>query len=172
MSIWDTYERRIDNHGSTMREVALKTEWHALNTKLKDSLSYHHLVINGEEKDMAVINSDNLNQKTLIAMPGDDIRLGSLVEWMDNRWLVTERDANNEVYTKTIMLQCNHLLKWVDADGIHEQWCIIEDGTKLKRTLVRDSLAHWKRCVKSVLLIAGKSLEPFGYNVRMKYAGA
>lgn len=29
------------------------------------------------------------------------------------------------------MIQCNYLLRWVDSDAvIHEQWCIIEDGTK------------------------------------------
>ena len=56
---------------------------------------------------------------------------GSLVEWADNHWLITEKDANNELRTRVKLLQCNFLLKWIDEDHIiHEQWCVIEDGTK------------------------------------------
>ena len=64
-------------------------------------------------------------------MPDDDLTHGSLIYWMDNYWLITERDANTTIYTRAKMIQCNHLLKWVSDDNvICEQWCIIEDGTK------------------------------------------
>ena len=69
-------------------------------------------------------------------MPGEDIEHGGLIRWADNYWLVTERDANNNVYARAKMIQCNYLLKWVsDDDKIYEQWCIVEDGTKLTRFL-------------------------------------
>lgn len=131
MSIWDTYERRISAIGGTKRGAAIRRETEMLQTKLKDSLSYHTVTIDDEAQNVAVINSDNLNEKTIISLPGEDIRHGSLVCWMNNYWLVTERDANQTVYTRAKMVQCNHLLKWVSDDlMIHEQWCIVEDGTK------------------------------------------
>ena len=69
-------------------------------------------------------------------MPGEDFRLGVIVEWMDNHWLIVEKDANNEIYTKVKLLQCNYLLKWIevtdDKPKIIEQWCVIDDGTKLE----------------------------------------
>lgn len=50
---------------------------------------------------------------------------------MDNYWLVTERDPNITLYTKAKLLQCNHLLKWINSDDkIITQWCVVEDGTK------------------------------------------
>lgn len=131
MNVWNKYASRMETHGNTKRDAALLRESRMLNHKLKDSLSYHDVLIDGLPRAVAVINSDNLNEKTMCSLPGEDFTCGGLVEWEDNRWLITEKDANNELYTRVKLLQCNHLLKWVDEhDIIHEQWCVIEDGTK------------------------------------------
>lgn len=131
MSIWDTYARRIETHGASKRDVALKRESRMLNQKLKDSLSYHNVSVDGVDRTVAITNSDNLNEKTMLSLPGEDFDCGGLVEWADNYWLIIEKDANNELYTKAKLLQCNFVLKWIDENSvIHEQWCVIEDGTK------------------------------------------
>lgn len=131
MSVWDLYNSRISAHGTSKRDAALKRESRMLNRKLPDSLSYHEVVIDGIERTVAVINSDNLEEKLMLSLPGEDFDCGGLVEWADNHWLITEKDANNEVYTKVKLLQCNFVLKWIDENSIiHEQWCVIEDGTK------------------------------------------
>lgn len=94
--------------------------------ELPASLSYHQLTVNGTVRNMAVINSDNLNLKTLCTMPGEDLPHGGLVEWMGNHWLITEKDANNELYTKGTMKQCNYLLRWIaEDDTVVERWCVI-----------------------------------------------
>lgn len=131
MGIWDSYANRIEIHGKTRRDAALAREFRLLNDKLKDSLSYHDVVIDGVERNVAIINSDNLNEKTMLSLPGEDFMCGGTVDWANNHWLISEKDANNEVYTRVKLLQCNYLLKWVDdSNVIHEQWCVIEDGTK------------------------------------------
>ena len=155
MSVWNVYDERNETRGQTRRETVLRREIERLTRRVPDSLSYHNVElfdsahgydivsnVEGESaadnpintpiaKDVAIINTDNLNEKFICTFPGDDIEHGSLVHWMDNYWLVTERDANITLYTKSKMVQCNHLLRWVDAIGAtHEQWCIIEDGTK------------------------------------------
>lgn len=147
MSMWDVYNMRGAAQGHTKREVAYNREASLLWRKSKDSLSFHHVTIfdpqysyNIEDENMkrhgvlrrvTIINSDNLNEKTIISLPGEDINLGSVVCWKGNHWLVTERDANDTVYTRAKLLQCNYLLRWVSEDkNIYEQWCAIEDGTK------------------------------------------
>lgn len=131
MGIWETYQSRADAHGDTKRTTAYNREVRMLLNKTKDNLSYQTVMINDDEREVSIINSDNLNEKAIISLPNEDLRNGSLVRWMDNYWLITERDANTTIYTKCKMIQCNHLLKWVSGDGvIHEQWCVIEDGTK------------------------------------------
>lgn len=131
MSVWDTYQTRIEAHGTSKRNAAFIRETHFFGTKLKDGLSYHQVLIDGRPQDVSIINSDKLNEKKMCSLPGEDIKCGSLVDWEDNHWLVTEKDAGNEIYTRVKLLQCNYLLKWVDEnDIIREQWCHIEDGTK------------------------------------------
>lgn len=131
MNPWDTYQARNALHGDNGRDRAKFALMSRLNRQIPSTLSYHNVDIDGEERNIVIINSDNLNQKTLCSLPGEDIRHGALVEWQNHRWLVTERDANTEIYTKCIMRQCNYLLKWINSAGeIIERWSIVEDGTK------------------------------------------
>ena len=152
MNIWDVYANRVNAHGTSKRDAALKRELHMIESKLPDTLSYHSAIIDGIPHDVVIINSDNLNEKTIFSTERDVICGGELVQWMNNYWLVVECDANNEVYTKAMLRQCNYLLKWIDSDDIiHEQWCIIADGTKL-RTLVS---AQRNLCVKISIELLG-----------------
>ena len=138
MGLWDIYEDRANAHGRTKREVELRNEQRMLLNKTKNTLSYFEAIVDGEVRNVSIIDSDNLNEKKMLSLPGEDFDCGALVEWADNYWLITEKDAHNEVYTRVKLLQCNYLLKWVDEfDEIHEQWCVIEDGTKLSNQFPR-----------------------------------
>lgn len=131
MSIWDSYENRMASHGSSKRDAVLKRELHMLKEKIPDTLSYHSVTIDDAPYEVAIVNSDNFDEKTIYSTIKDSIRGGELIHWMDNYWLVVECDANSEIYTRAKLQQCNHLLRWVDSDNvIHEQWCVISDGTK------------------------------------------
>lgn len=131
MSIWDSYEDRMTINGRNKREAILRRESHLLSTKLPDTLSYHSVEIDNIPQEVIIVNSDNLNEKILYSTEKDIIKGGCLINWMNSFWLITECDFNTEIYTKAKIRQCNHLLKWIDSNGIiHNQWCIIEDGTK------------------------------------------
>lgn len=128
---WEMYTRRIEARGKTKRNATERRAVRSILSYLPDNLSYTNVTIDGNEQTVAIINSDNLNEKTILSLPGEDIRHGGLVHWMDNYWLVTELDANKTLYTRGKLLQCNFILKWVTEDKvIHEQWCCVEDGTK------------------------------------------
>ena len=147
MSEWDVYQNRMGVRGDTRREAHHRREVQSIYRHLPDNLSYTEAVIYVPEhcfnvpeddvsdyairQEVAIINSDNLNEKMIMAMPGQEIENGSLVHWMDQYWLVSEQDANNTVYRRNKMIQCNYLLKWIDAEHhIFEQWVAVEDGTK------------------------------------------
>lgn len=134
MDTWETYSMRLMDLGGTVRNTALTQEQSMLTYMLRDSLSYHQVTIDNIPQSVAIINSDNLNEKMIFSLPGEELICGGLVYWMNNYWLITEVDANVEVYTRAKLLQCNHLLKWVSPDGkIHKQWSVVEDGTKLRK---------------------------------------
>lgn len=132
MNPWDIHIAKNTVQGTNARDRAKRNLMNRLSHQIPGILSYHDVDIDGVQQNIVIINSDNLNKKTLCSLPGEDIRHGALVDWEGYRWLVTERDANTEIYTKCIMEQCNYLLRWVDVDSkeIIERWCIVEDGTK------------------------------------------
>ncbi len=131
MNAWNKYSARIESIGATKRDTLYQREVRTITNKIKDSLSYFTVTIDGTEQDLTIVSSKNMNEKTIISLPGEKITSGGLVYWMDNYWLITEKDADYNVYEKATMTQCNHILRWIDADGVlHEQWCIISDGTK------------------------------------------
>lgn len=131
MNPWEKYRSRISVRGITARDCAAQRERRFIQNKEQSSLSFHNMTVNGEPRSLTVLNSDNLNIKTLCTSPGEDLPHGGLVNWRDNFWLITDKDANNEIYTKAIMKQCNYLLRWVaDDNTVVERWCIVEDGTK------------------------------------------
>ena len=175
LGIWDSYKSKVKASGGNIHDAGHLRESRYIYRKLPNNLSYHTVTIYPHDygynittdeiiehsfsQNVAILNSDNYEEKTLITMPGEDVALGDLIYWMDNHWLVTERDANTTLYTKMKLLQCNHLLHWIVDGEIMEQWSVVEDGTKLKCVPAHDSLAYWKRYVKTIPLIAGTPLE-------------
>ena len=129
--MWDTYENRLNAKGRSLFDTKLNRAEDYLRRKVKGSLSYHEITINGFKERVVIIDSDNLNEKSLFVSPNQHIEPGMTVRWMDNFWIITEKDANERLYVRMKMLQCNYLLKWIASDGniIYRQ-CVIEDGTK------------------------------------------
>ena len=84
MSIWDSYESRIAASGRSKRESVLRRELHMLSAKLSDSLSFHSVEIDNATQEVAITNSDNLNEKTIYSLPSDVVKGGGLVSWMNN----------------------------------------------------------------------------------------
>ena len=131
MNPWDTYADRLNAVGSSIRSATEKRTVRRISNKEEDGVFFHTVTIDGTEQDVTIIKSDNRNTKTILSAPGEAIPCGAIVEWMNTMWLITEVDPDNTLYTTAKMLRCNYLLKWVDANAdIHEQWCIIEDGTR------------------------------------------
>lgn len=132
MSAWDTYQARLEVNGTTRRERALKHTQSYISKKITDSLSCHKVLINGIEQTVTILNQrEDMALKKICALPGEQLLHGGIVDFADSKWLITELDANDEVYTSGMMQRCNYLLKWLNKKGeIIEKWCIVEDGTK------------------------------------------
>lgn len=66
---WDIYEAISEARGITKRENALKREKRYITTKLPDNLSYQSVTMDGISQNVAIINSDVTNEKTIIPFP-------------------------------------------------------------------------------------------------------
>lgn len=132
MSAWDTYQARLEVNGTTKRERALKHTQSYISNKITESLSCHKVFINGIEQTVTILNQrEDMALKKICSLPGESLLHGGIVDFADSKWLITEIDANDEVYTSGMMQRCNYLLKWLNKKGeIIEKWCVVQDGTK------------------------------------------
>lgn len=77
------------------------------------------------------MSTQNADEKKICSMPGESLVCGTYVEWMGNTWLITELDAQCEVYQSALMVQCNYTLKWINGSGeIVSRLVNVIDGTK------------------------------------------
>lgn len=132
MSSWYTYEARLKTNGATRRERNLKQLKSHISNKITNSLSCHNVYINGIEQTVTILNQkEDMGTKKICALPEELLIHGGIVDFANSKWLITEVDVNNEVYSSGIMKRCNHILKWLNNKGeVIEKWCIVEDGTK------------------------------------------
>lgn len=132
MSVWDAYDARMSVIGKTKRERALNHTQSYISRKAIDSLSNHEVLINGIRQEVTILNQrEDMALKKICSMPGETLIHGGIVEFADSMWIITELDANDEVYTSGKMQRCNHVLRWINREGkIIEKWCVVEDGTK------------------------------------------
>lgn len=131
MGAWDAYRDRMDEYGFTKRGMFKEHTKAALRRKFKNSLSYHVVEINSDEQEIVIAHTQDRAEKKIYSMPDEQLVHGGLVDYANNKWLITEIDADNEIYQRGIMRQCNYILKWINHDGVLcEKWCIVEDGTK------------------------------------------
>lgn len=131
MGAWDAYRDRMNEYGFTKRGMLNVHTKAALRRRMVDSLSWHTVTINGVDQEISVAHTQDMSEKKIFSMPDESLKHGGIVEFADNRWIVMEVDADNEIYQRGLMKQCNYVLKWIGADGkLREKWCIVEDGTK------------------------------------------
>lgn len=131
MGVWDSYQARLECHGFPQREMWVQHVQASIRDRLIASPSCRTVTINGSPQLVSITHQPKMNIKKICALPGNSLTHGGIVDFANNKWLITQVDPDNEVYEKGIMQQCNHVLRWIGKDGLlKEKWCIVEDGTK------------------------------------------
>lgn len=131
MSVWDAFDARVEAQGTTHRERALISTQRYMRYKTPRSLSSKEVLINGKPQRVTITNLEEWDEKKIIALPGEDLPHGGIVDFADNKWLIEKLEPDGEVCKSGLMTQCNYILRWRAADGsIIDRWCIVKDGTK------------------------------------------
>lgn len=135
MSVWSTYEARFARGNQEMSPKWNSAQDHIrsrMRRKLTASLSYKRVKCADQDMEMAIVDITNdFNTKRIYSMPGETFPHGSIVEWADSLWLITEINVHTELCTEGKMRRCNYYLKWINDKGnIIGRWCVVEDGTK------------------------------------------
>lgn len=160
MGAWTDYEAVRQVNGFPQREMRVQHTRENIARRMMNSPSCREVLIDNVLQTVCITHTAELDVKKIYSLPGEHLEHGGLVDFANNKWLITELDADNIAYEKGLMQQCNHILRWISKDGVlKEKWCYVVDGTK---SGLADSpcLAYWKRYVITTPLIAGTPLEP------------
>lgn len=134
MDIWNLYKIRVDGDNSKEdpdRTKSLDNIQSRMRRQIAASLSYHKVKIGNEEKDLAIVDTKDFYSKKIFSMPGESLTLGKVIDWLDNKWLITEVNPQNEFCSEGKIIMCNYQLKWLDDfENVVSKWCVIADSTK------------------------------------------
>ncbi len=128
---WFSYEDRLTLYGNTQKERTVNRERKRLVKKAPASLSHKEVLIgdiDGKEDGipfpMLITSTQQRYAKTINLLPGDDFNVGSIVYWNKSRWLITQKDVEDEINKKGGMELCNKLISWQNPETleIHQRW--------------------------------------------------
>ena len=129
---WDAYRDRMELTGKSKRDMWVEHSKTAIGRRMMDSPSCRKVLVNGEDQYLSITRHSESGYKKVASLPGEHLVHGGLVDFANQKWLITDVDADDQVYQRGIMRQCNHILRWVSnkTGEIREKWCVVEDGTK------------------------------------------
>lgn len=151
MPNWDDYDSIFRFDGNTRRDRTIAHAKNRISSVSADHPSYFECVIDGERKiRLLIMNSEQLETKKIKVLPEDAqyIHLGSIIEWKDGYWLVTELNADDTVTKGGYMKYCNVKIRfqlYADA-AIYERHGVLDSGvysTTLKETLTMPEI-NWQ----------------------------
>ena len=93
-----------------------------------DSPAYKQVEIDGVQHNMVIISSTVTNQKIVHSMPGDDFEIGQIMVWSKSHWLITERDADDEITVRGKIELCNRSIQWQNDETkeIVSRWGVVD----------------------------------------------
>lgn len=147
---YKVFKARNTKNGKSYQEQIIALSQQNFNRYLLESPNTVNLTRN-----------DFLFQGVILSSKQDEFRLikevltnidfplfvGDLITWENEFWLVFKTEQNPiKDYNKSYICKCNHLLKWIDRDGIRREQWVYEFSSK--ETMIR---ATFKSRVQHVL---------------------
>lgn len=130
-SIIDRFQKIQNTFGSSSKkESDINVLKRYISSHFADTTDYEDsCLIDGLSQRLIVVHTQNIIEKKIIAFPNETFYSGGIVDCYGQKWLITEVDANKQIYTIGKMTQCSLLLKWQNSLGqIIERWAVIENS--------------------------------------------
>lgn len=94
------------------------------------SIGYiHDALRNGEVQPIVAKTTKSPNRYDIIAMPGDPLSVGDILEFYGEHWIVVDIRSVDVVSLIGVAMQCNHLFRWQNwSPEIIERWGVLDSG--------------------------------------------
>ena len=130
---WNLYNQSLTVKGDTRRDRAIFETQRSMNKRIPRSPGYKSVLIDGEEQNVVITSSTEKYHKKINAMPNEHIYMGSIVEWNNAHFIITDTDVEDEIYQSGEMYRCNVYLKWQNEKGeIVGRYGFTEDVSQFK----------------------------------------
>ena len=122
------YREMLNLNGPTQRDRIINKSVHDQNKLAPVSPSYKDVTIDDVPRKLNIISSTVMNQKVIHTLPGEDFAIGSIVYWSKSHWLITERDAEDEITVRGRIQICQKQITWQDDNTyeIRSLWATVE----------------------------------------------
>lgn len=122
------YREMLRADGPTQRDRIINKAIHDANHLAPISPSYKDVTIDDVPRKLNIISSTVMNQKIIHTLPGEDFTIGSIVYWSNSHWLITERDAEDDITVRGRIQICQKQIKWQDdsTSEIRSLWATVE----------------------------------------------
>ena len=122
------YRKMLNLNGPTQRDRIINKSVHDQNKLAPVSPSYKDVTIDDVPRKLNIISSTVMNQKIIHTLPGEDFAIGSIVYWSKSHWLITERDAEDEITVRGRIQICQKQITWQDDNmyEIRSLWATVE----------------------------------------------
>jgi hypothetical protein len=126
---WNLYNTRLNINGSSNRERNLKCLQNTITNKLPDSLSYKSVKINNVDASIEIVKTTKDYIKVIHSLPNESFDCGDYVLFYNKTYLITEIDADDDVYTSGKMQECTFVIKFQSPDGTILSYPCIDETT-------------------------------------------
>ena len=122
------YRKLLRANGVTQRDRIINKAKHDANHLAPISPSYKDVTIDDVPRKLNIISATVMNQKIIHTLPGEDFTIGSIVYWSNSHWLITERDAEDDITVRGRIQICQKQITWQDdsTNEIRSLWATVE----------------------------------------------
>lgn len=125
---WSLYNQKLTANGVTERDRIITVARRDFETVAPSNPGFEPNAMRNGMPQRLMINrkSGTPDYECLVAaFPGEEIRIGDLIEIGDKHWLVTSFRQGEKIQSCATMTLCNHKFRWLDFDKkVCECWGI------------------------------------------------
>lgn len=127
---WRAYDRILAKDGITAQDRNVTALQDTFLRSVEDNPGYERgAKRNGVIQPMLFIRSGVRYKINAVALPGDELYPGDLVEVYDEMWICVETRVMDTIQTTGLLWLCNHEFKWQDFGGaICKAWGVFDSG--------------------------------------------
>lgn len=127
---WGLYDTCLNATGTNTRERAITAAKEAFLRSCVDNPGYNDAAKRNSVAQAFLFDRNDVEYKmNVVAMPGDELYVGDIIEAYGEYWICTRTRVFNEIHTTGLLWLCNHefVFQNFSSDVIH-RWGVLDSG--------------------------------------------